>query len=72
MSEPDLRSDETKAQDARVKRARVDERGRAARIADDWSKADVIRLRAGEMPAQEMRTAQAVARGIAAAIRGLG
>lgn len=44
---------------------------RCASIADEWSKPDVLRLAAGEMTTQEMRTAQAVARGIAAAIRSL-
>lgn len=42
---------------------------RCATIADEWSKPDVLRLAAGEMTTQEMRTAQAVARGIGAAIR---
>lgn len=44
---------------------------RAAKKAEEWTRADHIRLHAGEMTAQEMRTAQAVARGIAASIRDL-
>lgn len=43
----------------------------ATRRADAWSKPDHIRLAAGEMTAQELRTAQAVAGGVAAAIRAL-
>ena len=36
-----------------------------------WTRADVIRLAAGEMKAQEMRTAQAVARGIEASLKSI-
>jgi hypothetical protein len=43
----------------------------AAACADQWSKPQVVKLAAGEMTAQELRTAQAVAKGIAAAIRSL-
>lgn len=43
----------------------------AAQRGDAWSVPSNIRLAAGEMTAQEMRTAQAVARGIASAIRAL-
>ena len=41
----------------------------AAQRADSWTKPDVVKLAAGEMTAQELRTAIAVAKGIAAAIR---
>ena len=44
-------------------------REQAATIAESWAEPSTLRLHAGEMTAQEMRTAQAVARGIAAAIR---
>ena len=36
---------------------------------EQWAKPSVIRLAAGEMTAQEMRTVQAVVRGIAADLR---
>ena len=36
MAEEDLRSDETKAIDAAIRKAREDERERCAKIADDW------------------------------------
>ena len=39
--------------------------------ANRWTRADVIRLAAGEMTAQEMRTAQAVARGIEASLKSI-
>lgn len=42
-----------------------------AAIADAWSRKDALRLACGEMTAQELRTAQAVARAIAADIRRL-
>ena len=42
---------------------------RCAAMVDSWSKPSVVRLAAGEMTAQELRTAQAVAKGIAAGIR---
>lgn len=45
------------------------EREACAAYADQWSKPQVVKLAAGEMTAQELRTAQAVAKGIAAAIR---
>jgi hypothetical protein len=45
------------------------ERERAAAKADSWSVPANVRLAAGELTAQELRTAQAVAAGIAAAIR---
>lgn len=38
MAEPDLRSDETKYHDARVARARADERERCAKIAEAHDK----------------------------------
>jgi hypothetical protein len=44
---------------------------KAIACAESWTRADAIKLAAGEMTAQELRTAQAVARGIAAAIRHL-
>lgn len=44
---------------------------RAARWADQWADPSHLRLHAGEMQAQELRTAIAVATGIAASIRGL-
>lgn len=47
------------------------ERERCAKMADAWERPDALRLAAGEMTAQEMRTARAVAKGIAAAIRSL-
>ena len=37
--------------------------------ANRWTRADVIRLAAGEMTAQEMRTAPAVGRGIEESLR---
>lgn len=43
----------------------------AAQVADEWSKPQSMLLHAGEMTAQELRTAIAVAIGIAAAIRNL-
>ena len=43
-------------------------REQAATIAESWAEPSTLRLHAGEMTAQEMRTAQAVARGIAAAL----
>lgn len=46
------------------------ERERCAGLADQWSKTGDLLLRCGEMTAQELRTAKAVANGIAAAIRG--
>lgn len=45
------------------------ERVKCAELAESWSKPSVVKLAAGEMTAQELRTAQAVARGIAAVIR---
>lgn len=48
---------------------RAFERERAARIADDWRQPETLRLRAGEMTAQEIRTAQAVAAAISREIR---
>lgn len=42
---------------------------RAAAAADQWTKPGELLLKCGEMTAQEMRTAKAVADGIAAAIR---
>lgn len=44
---------------------------RAAQCADQWSVPSNVKLAAGEMTAQELRTAQAVAGGIAAALRAL-
>lgn len=46
------------------------ERERCAAMGDQWSKTGDLLLRCGEMTAQELRTAKAVANGIAAAIRG--
>lgn len=46
-------------------------RERAAACAGAWKRADALRLAAGEMTAQEMRTAQAVAGGIEKAILAL-
>lgn len=43
----------------------------AARCSDQWSKPEAIKLAAGEMTAQELRTAIAVGKGIATAIRRL-
>lgn len=43
----------------------------AANCSDQWSKPSVMLLAAGEMTAGELRTAQAVAKGISAAIRAL-
>lgn len=42
---------------------------RAAAIADKWRSPSHVRLHAGEMSAQEMRSAQVVARAIAQEIR---
>jgi hypothetical protein len=42
-----------------------------AQVADEWTDRQTVRLRAGEMTAQEMRTVIAVARGIAEGIRNL-
>lgn len=44
---------------------------RAALCADSWSKTQQLLMHAGELTAQELRTAVAVAKGIAAAIRAL-
>jgi hypothetical protein len=44
------------------------ERERCAKIAVSWQRADAIKLAAGEMTAQELRTAKAVAGGIERAI----
>lgn len=41
------------------------------RIADSWSTSSNLRLRCGEMTAQEMRTVKAVVAGITADIRAL-
>lgn len=54
---------------ALISEAILAERERCARFADAWDSPSALRLAAGEMTAQEMRTARAVARGIAAAIR---
>lgn len=43
----------------------------AAKRGDAWDSPSALRLAAGEMTAQELRTARAVARGIAAAIRSM-
>lgn len=55
----------------RLQQERDEAYERAARTAHHWSIASNIRLHAGEMTAQEMRTAQAIACGIEAAIRRL-
>jgi len=47
----------------------LQERERCAKMADAWKRADAVKLAAGEMTAGQLRTAQAVAAGIAAAIR---
>ena len=54
-----------------VARAIAAERERAAQKADKWNEISdqQIRLMAGEMTAQEIQTAKAVAAGIASAIR---
>lgn len=44
----------------------------AAKRGDAWDSPSELRLAAGEMTAQELRTVRAVARGIASAIRNLG
>lgn len=54
---------------AALAEARAEEREEAAKMADQWSRPSALRLAAGEMTAAELRTAQAVARGLAAAIR---
>ena len=41
------------------------------RLEAEWTRADFLRLHAGEMSAQEMRTAKAVIHAFAAAIRAL-
>ena len=46
-------------------------RERAGRCAGSWSQPSALKLAAGEMSAQELRTAVAVAKGIEAAIREL-
>lgn len=38
-------------------------------IIEEWTKPQTIRLRAGEMTAQEMRTVQAVMRGLLEAVK---
>ena len=48
---------------------RLAQKERDAKFGDAWDSPPALRLAAGEMTAQEMRTARAVARGIAAAIR---
>ena len=52
--------------------SRQEETERCAQIADQWSVVSHLKLHAGEMTPQELRTAQAVAKGIAAAIRSVG
>ena len=42
---------------------------RAAKIAQHWTHPDTLRLHAGEMTAQELRTVVAVLNGVTAAIR---
>ncbi len=49
--------------------ARQEERDACADIAHQWQRPSAIKMAAGEMTAQELRTAQAVARGIESAIR---
>ena len=54
---------------ATILRAAVEaERAACAAIVRQWSTADELRLRCGEMTAQEVRTVLAVLKGIAAAI----
>ena len=55
--------------EGKVRLAVKAERQRCAKIADGWRSPATVSLRAGEMTAQEMRTAQAVALAIATAIR---
>jgi hypothetical protein len=43
----------------------------AAKLADEWSNTGTMLLRAGEMTAQEKRTAKSIVLAIAAAIRAL-
>ena len=69
MQAADLRSDETKFNDERVNKARLTERERCAKIGEKWSGADHIRLHAGEMTAQELRSVRAVVRSIVAELR---
>jgi hypothetical protein len=45
------------------------EREACAKIADDWTRPDNIRLHAGELSRQEMRTVVAIVTAIAASIR---
>ena len=59
------------AAEARIADARREERMRCAEIAASWQRPDAVRLAAGEMTAQELRTAQAVAGGIERALRAL-
>ncbi len=58
---------------AAIERARVEARAKAfeeaAQMAASWRKPSVVKLAIGEMTAQELRTAQAVAAGIESAIR---
>ena len=67
-AEQDIR-DLAKAVAALLSPARDEALEEAAQRADSWTKPDVVKLAAGEMTAQELRTAIAVAKGIAAAIR---
>ena len=48
---------------------RLAQKERDAKFGDAWDNPQALRLAAGEMTAQETRTARAVARGIASAIR---
>ena len=52
-----------------VRQAKVEERERCLRVVEKWLKPDHIRLHAGEMDAQEMRSVIAVVRAIAAEVQ---
>lgn len=55
-----------------LERVRAEEREACAKVAEQWTKAGEILLRAGEMATPELNTAKAVARGILTAIRARG
>jgi len=52
-----------------LERVRAEEQEACAKVAEQWTKAGEILLRAGEMTTQELNAAQAVARAILTAIR---
>lgn len=69
LRKPNLRAMLEGVMSVAIARATAEERERAAKVAEEWLRADELRLHMGELTAQEVRTAQALQRRIAAAIR---